>query len=158
MFPSSYVIAVAIYAAARELQLPNMPADTLAVMAASGAKDRGGGCADYPLARTRCYAGVALWEAFPEASRKWIGRCMAQPCADVWASKLEKDLRAGSVRWWDDDIAERVRAAVDWAIEKERPLEIPAILRPAASERQIKARNLLEEAMRNTAALPVPPA
>lgn len=121
MFPSADVIAVAIYAAARELAPPVLLRNEVALKAARGVKDVGerkGYGGGYPFARTRAYAAVALWEAFPEASKSAIGHRVGQGHAGVWAANFERNLKTGALPWWDTEVARRVSAAVAWAIKR----------------------------------------
>lgn len=127
MFPTADVIATAIYAAARAM-VPSTKLNAVALSIAHGAKDSGvhmGNGGDFPLARSRCYAAVALWDAYPEASRAKIGRALGQPNPEVWAPKLDKDLAGGRVKWWSDDAECAVRNAVAWAIERSAPVDLP---------------------------------
>ena len=131
MFPSADMIAVAIYAAAREL-VPSERIGEFALATAHGKKDVGkkpafaGG---FPLARIRIMAAAALWEVFPEASRTAIGERLGQGYADVWASNLGRNLKSGAITWLDDDAHERVRDAIVWAIERAAiPVDLPGFI------------------------------
>ena len=127
MFPSADIIAVAIVAAARALVPPDKVAK-ISEHIARGWKDAGARSeyADgFPLARSRCYAGVALWDAFPDVRRSRIGVKLGQSTADLWAQKLEKDLKAGRVKWWNDDVECAVRDAVERAMG---PVDVPSFI------------------------------
>jgi hypothetical protein len=153
VYPSNYVIAVALYAAARE---QNGDPGEIALAAASGAQDVGNGqTAPRPYNRTRSYACIALRKAFPSVPKIWMGRAVGvRSVTDVWVSKLIRDSMHHRYRkWWSPAALDRVSAAVAWAIDREAaPIILPpAVLpRPAVSSRQRAALRLLEEAMRNT--------
>lgn len=133
MFPNADVIATAIYAAARAL-CPPIKVGEVALAIAQGAHDVGervGYAGGFPLSRARCYAAVALWDAFPEASRERIARCLgsSRASAKPWAGSLDRNLRMGMVKWWDDDVECAVRAAVDWVMQREPgPIDLPGFI------------------------------
>ena len=117
MFPTADHIAAAIVAAARALTPNHEAAAQLAISAASGMKDGSGVqppfAGGYPLARVRAYAAVCLWDAFPQARRTRINKCVGVIAnGDVWGAKLDGDLRRGIVKWWSDDAETAVRDAI----------------------------------------------
>jgi hypothetical protein len=159
--PSIYVISVALYAAARE---QNGDPGQIALDAASGAQDdqRLGRSEPRPLNQTRSYACIALRRHFPSAGKKWLARSVGSRVSpDVWVSKLIRDVVQQTYRrCWNEEALDRVSAAVEWAIEIEAKKSgavdvVPCapVVRPAVSERQRAAARMLEEAVRNTAAL-----
>lgn len=113
MTPSAYEIAVTIWAAAREVA-PGRE-DLLSVEVASGLKDKGSG---HAISHTRAYAAMVLGEAFPGVTNRWIGTVVGcRQYADAYVSGVDGRLKSGRLRWWDDDVAERVRDALVWAME-----------------------------------------
>lgn len=177
MMPSAYHVAIAIYAAAREIIEAGNETDIadpgrLALIAANGTHDEPGRLRS-PFNRTRLYAAVALSRVFPETPQIAIGRMVSATSPHVWMAKNMRRLRNGDLPWYNGAIADRIADAVRWALVREplapdadaapvglmRPEARPAIIRhaepgrPAASERQIRARDMLAEAMRNTVAM-----
>jgi hypothetical protein len=153
--PSAYHIAVAIFAASRETGV-----DPLSVY-----QNMPKGKLSHPASRARMYATIALRSRFKMTLRQ-CGRFVGAGAPDVYVSQLEADVRKRALKWWDRAVLDRVCAAIDWALEREpigkpvptfsEPITVPAFLpRPAESSRQIAARQMLEQAVRNTAALPV---
>jgi hypothetical protein len=164
MHPTTYQIAVAIYAGAREVREHTEDVATIAVAVASHKVDGG---ANFPINRARSYAFTVLHDLFPHYPVRLIARTVGAHSADVWASKVMKGVRLGQLGWWNQEAYERVRAAVTWAIAREATEEPPArtilpgpapapgptSLRPAESERQRKALQMLEQAAAYTATM-----
>jgi hypothetical protein len=80
---------------------------------ARGDSDLKSGGTQYPIARARGYAAVVLREILPlkQFSTSDVGRMVGANSPDSFLGALEHRLKNGQARWWDDDVAERIRAA-----------------------------------------------
>lgn len=149
-YPTAHQVAVAIVAAARAL-------DTDPIAVALGDGKMGGRHADHSASRARAYAAFALRQVV-SCGPTSIGRMVGARNGVNFVQNFEWRLRTGNLPWWDNAVASTVLNALVRATEAPQPMRVQssAPVRPAASERQISARRMLEEAMRNTANLPKP--
>lgn len=156
-------VAAAIVAAAREVSPDNWK--SVAIDVASGPNSR----VDLSITRTRAYAAYALRNVLKLSAggAPAIARMVGASSVDCYLSLIDSRLkRDDHMSWWRKDIVARVVEAIeevrgeevlDNLIEatKPPPPPPPPLQRPAESPRQIAARRMLEEAVRNTAALPI---
>lgn len=170
--PTADQVAVAIIAAAREVDPAQWGA--LALQVAGGEQCLAGRHGYTALPRARAYAAKALRSEF-DCGAVAIGTMLGFGTPGACISGIEFQLRNKSAKWWQPESLERVIAAVRATKESIKPADdVPALLpsrpvvklsagdgsyvsadRPVPSRRQISARDMLAEAVRNTAALPI---
>jgi hypothetical protein len=150
------LIAAAIVAASRET-------GACPVRVLTGGNDEQLEPPVYETSRARAYAAVAIHATLPEYGVVQIGRMLGSRSPAVYLSELNK--RRAKTKWWRDEVLDRVKAAIrsqeGYRSRDVRPaptqraaaLSLP---RPAASAGKHDLLRELRDAVRNTAALPLP--
>lgn len=106
--PSSYGVAAAIVAAARE-----MGVDPIAI--ASGETCRGGPKGNYAVSRARAYAALAIRAVFPDNGNTALARWVGSSSPSSYICSIDHQLKHKLIKWWDDALFMRVIEATEAA-------------------------------------------